>query len=70
MLKPAVLYCRMDGGRGFPIDATAPSVGSWQGWGKMFLLRSPRRVGFDSSERIHESVEMPEHEVEMAEELA
>jgi len=23
----------------FPIDPTAPSVGTWRSWGKLFLLR-------------------------------
>ncbi|WP_415182793.1 DUF2235 domain-containing protein [Phaeovulum sp.] len=39
----------------FPTDPAAPSVGSWRGWGKMFVLRAPRVVGRDPSERIHES---------------
>ncbi|MCW9043490.1 MAG: DUF2235 domain-containing protein [Pseudopelagicola sp.] len=39
----------------FPCDADAPSVGTWQGWGKMFLLRRKRRIGTDPSERIHPS---------------
>ncbi|OIQ32335.1 MAG: hypothetical protein BM562_05560 [Alphaproteobacteria bacterium MedPE-SWcel] len=39
----------------FPVDADAPSVGTWSGWGKIFLLRSRRRVGQDSSEKIHPS---------------
>ena len=40
----------------FPVDPKAPSVGTWRGWGKVFLLRSRRRVGLDSSERLHSSV--------------
>jgi len=40
----------------FPCDASAPSVGTWQGFGKLFLLRSRRHVGRDRSERQHESV--------------
>jgi hypothetical protein len=40
----------------FPSDSTAPSVGSWRGWGKFYLFRAPRLVGRDASERIHESV--------------
>ena len=43
----------------FPMDATAPSVGTWAGWGKILLLRGPRVVGRDPSERIHESVTGP-----------
>jgi uncharacterized protein (DUF2235 family) len=40
----------------FPCDPEAPMVGSWQGWGKTFLLRRRRRVGRDPSESIHPSV--------------
>ncbi|APG46588.1 DUF2235 domain-containing protein [Phaeobacter porticola] len=40
----------------FPVDPSAPSVGTWRGWGKIFLLRGKRRVGLDSSERLHSSV--------------
>ncbi|KIC35351.1 DUF2235 domain-containing protein [Leisingera sp. ANG-M7] len=40
----------------FSVDPQAPSVGTWQGWGKIFLLRSRRRVGLDASERLHSSV--------------
>jgi len=40
----------------FPVDPAAPSVGTWRGWGKIFLLRSSRRVGLDRSERLHSSV--------------
>jgi hypothetical protein len=39
----------------FPRDAGAPSVSTWQGWGKLFLARRPRRVGRDPSERLHAS---------------
>jgi uncharacterized protein (DUF2235 family) len=39
----------------FPCDPQAPSVGSWRGWGKAFILRAPRVVGRDASESIHES---------------
>ncbi|MDF1670019.1 MAG: DUF2235 domain-containing protein [Roseovarius sp.] len=41
----------------FKRDAAAPSVGTWRGWGKMFLLRSARKPGGDASERIHETVQ-------------
>lgn len=37
----------------FPCDATAPMLGTWHRWGGMFLLRKPRVVGRDRSERIH-----------------
>lgn len=40
----------------FHCDASAPSIGQWRGLGKMFLLRAPRQVGADRSERRHESV--------------
>jgi uncharacterized protein (DUF2235 family) len=41
----------------FEMDADAPSVGSWRGWGKIFWFRRKRRVGLDMSERLHESVD-------------
>lgn len=40
----------------FPTDATAPSIGRWRGWAKLFVVRKPRVVGRDPSERLHESV--------------
>lgn len=40
----------------FVEDVTAPSVGSWNGWSKLFLSRRKRIVGRDRSERIHRSV--------------
>ena len=40
----------------FYTDPAAPSVGTWRGWGKIFLLRKNRIVGMDPSERIHETV--------------
>ena len=40
----------------FPCDASAPSIGSWHGWAKVMVLRGPREVGRDRSERLHESV--------------
>ncbi|MGO4851581.1 DUF2235 domain-containing protein [Phaeovulum sp. W22_SRMD_FR3] len=39
----------------YPCDPAAPSIGSWRAWGKMFLLRAPRVVGRDPSERLHET---------------
>ncbi|WP_095590170.1 DUF2235 domain-containing protein [Actibacterium ureilyticum] len=39
----------------FPCDATAPSVGTTRGWGKLFLYRRRRRIGWDASERLHET---------------
>ena len=38
-------------------DATAPSVGTWRGWRKVFLIRARRTVGADPSESIHESAQ-------------
>lgn len=40
----------------FPTDPNAPSVGNWQGWGKLFLARRRRVIGRTSDERLHESV--------------
>jgi hypothetical protein len=40
----------------FPQDVTAPSVGTWSGAGKLFLLRAPRLIGADSTERLHETL--------------
>ncbi|SCZ54805.1 Uncharacterized alpha/beta hydrolase domain [Epibacterium ulvae] len=40
----------------FPVDPNAPSVGTWRGWGKIFLLRGRRRQGRDRTERLHSSV--------------
>lgn len=40
----------------FFTDPLAPSIGTWRGWGKIFLWRRRRRVGQDPSERLHESV--------------
>ncbi len=37
----------------FPADASAPSVGNYRGWQKLFLMRRRRRVGSDPSERLH-----------------
>ena len=37
----------------YPTDPTAPSSGTWRRWGKIFLLRSRRRVGQDPTEAIH-----------------
>ncbi len=39
-----------------PTDPSAPSVGTWMSWGKLFWVRRRRVVGEDRSERIHESV--------------
>ena len=39
----------------FPCDPAAPSVGSWSGWGKLFVLRGARKVGEDASEHLHDT---------------
>lgn len=38
----------------FEQDATAPSIGTFAGWGALFVTRRKRVVGLDSSERLHE----------------
>ncbi len=40
----------------YPRDVNAPSVGTFRGWGKLFLQRRARVVGRDPSETAHESV--------------
>lgn len=40
----------------FPQDVTAPSVGTWVGWSKIFVTRRKRPVGLDPSELLHDSV--------------
>jgi uncharacterized protein (DUF2235 family) len=40
----------------FFTDPQAPSTGTWRAWGKIFLLRKPRVVGEDRSEKLHWSV--------------
>ncbi len=40
----------------FPCDPQARSVGTWRGWGKVFLLRKRRIVGADPSESLHPTV--------------
>ncbi|MEP1765244.1 MAG: DUF2235 domain-containing protein [Sulfitobacter sp.] len=41
---------------GFETDAKAPSVGTWSGWGKLFVTRRKRLTGTDPSERFHASL--------------
>ncbi|MFW2587687.1 DUF2235 domain-containing protein [Sagittula sp. SSi028] len=43
----------------FPQDIDAPSVGPWQGFGKLFLRRRARVLGEDPSERLHSSIDVP-----------
>ncbi|MFN3146945.1 MAG: DUF2235 domain-containing protein [Paracoccaceae bacterium] len=40
----------------FPLDAGAPSVGTWRGWGKFFVARRRRVPLRDPSEALHSSV--------------
>ena len=40
----------------YQVDAMAPSVGSWRGFGKLFWLRRRRRVGANPSEHNHPTV--------------
>ena len=40
----------------FAQDASAPSIGNWRGWAKVFLSRGKRAVGADRSERLHETL--------------
>ncbi|WP_298859908.1 DUF2235 domain-containing protein [uncultured Sulfitobacter sp.] len=41
----------------FEQDARAPSIGTWAGWGPLFVTRRKRVVGGDPSERLHESIQ-------------
>lgn len=41
----------------YPTDAGAPSAGTWSGWGKMFVIRAPRRRMQDPSERLHPTLQ-------------
>ena len=40
----------------FPTDPLAPSIGTFRGYGRVFMTRRKRVVGRDASERLHESV--------------
>lgn len=40
----------------FECEVQAPSIGSFRGWGKMFVLRHQRNIGADPSEHLHGSV--------------
>ncbi len=44
----------------FPQDVNAPSVGTFSGWGKLFIYRKKRIIGRDPSESIHPSVPNPD----------
>jgi hypothetical protein len=37
-------------------DVTAPSIGTWAGWGALFITRRKRVCGVDVSERLHTSI--------------
>lgn len=41
----------------YPTDVNAPSVGTWVGWSKLFLIRAPRKKLKDGSERVHETLQ-------------
>ncbi len=41
----------------FETDPSAPSVGHWHGWAKMFLSRRRRHIGRDPSESVHPTAE-------------
>jgi hypothetical protein len=43
----------------FPCDPSAPSIGTWRGWGKIFVIRGRRICGTDPSERLHPTVDRP-----------
>lgn len=46
-----------EGWRGrFPCDPAAPSIGTWMGIGKLFVLRRARVIGLDPSESLHPSL--------------
>lgn len=42
--------------RDYPCDPTIPAVGSWRGWGRLFLLRHKRKICQDPSEQLHPTV--------------
>ncbi|MDQ2092357.1 DUF2235 domain-containing protein [Marimonas arenosa] len=54
----------------FPTDPSAPPVGTWMSWGKLFLLRKRRVVGRDRSERLHDSVGQRDMAVAEAKQVA
>lgn len=54
----------------FPQDVNAPSIGTWAGWGRMFITRRRRVMGHDRSERIHDSVQDAQGRVKSAARLA
>ena len=40
----------------FEQDVSAPSIGTWAGWGGLFWTRRKRIIGLDPSERLHDSI--------------
>ncbi len=42
----------------FPTDPSAPSLGTFRGWGRLLLGRRARQVGLDASERVHPTVQL------------
>lgn len=40
----------------YPQDPKAPSIGVFKGFGRWFITRRARKIGFDPSERVHPSV--------------
>ncbi|KIN69001.1 DUF2235 domain containing protein [Sulfitobacter donghicola DSW-25 = KCTC 12864 = JCM 14565] len=40
----------------FVQDVNAPSIGTWVGWGKLFVTRRKRVIGQDPSEALHPSI--------------
>ena len=43
---------------GLEMDVTAPSMGTWYRWGRVFLLRAPRTVG-TAGDQLHRTVPLP-----------
>lgn len=40
----------------FPCDPSAPSIGQWHGWAKLFWFRQGRAILVDPSESLHDSI--------------
>lgn len=45
----------------YPQDPSAPSIGLFKGFGRWFITRRARKIGFDPSERVHPSVSQAEN---------
>lgn len=50
----------------YPCDVTAPALGQWRGWARLFWFRGMRRILCDPSERLHDSVTLPDGTAEPA----